>query len=195
MTDRPQYWPILLLLVAVASLWQVSIAATHASISGIAGHVHDGDSFELVRSDGSRVQIRIAGIDAPERSQPYSDTARDNLRRLLSDRPVEAHEIKRDPFGRSVANVFTIEAVGPTEAASRPSKAATAPLDIGLAQLQAGLAWHFLRYQSEQSPEQRRLYSIAEADSRRSRRGLWLDPSPLAPWKYRAQARRDGRRS
>ena len=57
--------------------------------------------------------------------------------------------------------------------------------DMNLEQLRAGLAWHYKKYQKEQSPEDRELYSDAEIDARESGRGLWHDPAPVPPWEYR----------
>lgn len=37
--------------------------------------------------------------------------------------------------------------------------------DVGLEQVRAGMAWHFKRYQHEQSPEERALYGEAESQA------------------------------
>ena len=49
-------------------------------------------------------------------------------------------------------------------------------LDIGLEQIKAGLAWHFKRYEHEQTAENRASYAAAEAIAKATRRGLWRDP-------------------
>jgi endonuclease YncB( thermonuclease family) len=53
--------------------------------------------------------------------------------------------------------------------------------DMNLEQIRAGLAWHYKKYQKEQSPEDRALYSEAETEARESKRGLWRDPEPAPP--------------
>lgn len=58
--------------------------------------------------------------------------------------------------------------------------------DVGLAQIQRGLAWHFKRYEREQSAADRAAYARAEEEARAARRGLWRDASPVAPWDFRA---------
>ena len=58
-----------------------------------------------------------------------------------------------------------------------------------LSQIQAGLAWHFLRYAAEQAPDERERYALAEREARQSRRGLWADPHPQAPWTFRQRNR------
>jgi len=62
--------------------------------------------------------------------------------------------------------------------------------DVNLEQVETGMAWHYKRYQSEQSPSDRVKYSDAELEARRLKLGLWQDPNSVPPWEYR-QAKRD----
>lgn len=133
--------------------------------------VQDGDSFVLRTDDGRKLRIRIAGIDAPEKGQPFADVSRRHLAGLLRGRELQLQVSKVDPFGRQVARVSDGER------------------DVGLAQLQAGLAWFFRRYASEQAPAQRSAYADAEAAARRARLGLWRDEAPLPPWDHRRASR------
>jgi hypothetical protein len=68
-----------------------------------------------------------------------------------------------DRYGRTVANV-TI-----------------AGTDVSLALVQAGMAWHFLRYSEDPK------LAAAEREARTAHRGLWADPSPVAPWSFRLE--------
>ena len=54
-------------------------------------------------------------------------------------------------------------------------------IDVCLKQVKAGFAWHYKKYQHEQSPEDQRLYADAEDQARAERLGLWRDrkPTPL----------------
>ena len=61
--------------------------------------------------------------------------------------------------------------------------------DMNLEQVKAGLAWHYKKYQGEQTLDDRVAYSDAEMDARRHSRGLWGDPDPVPPGFYR-QAKR-----
>ena len=56
------------------------------------------------------------------------------------------------------------------------------------------MAWHYKKYQGEQSPSDRMKYSDAELEARRHKIGLWHDPNPVPPWDYR-WAERDQRKS
>ncbi len=67
-------------------------------------------------------------------------------------------------------------------------------MDTGLEQIKAGLAWHYKKYQGEQSEEDREAYSEAEIMARSKRLGLWANEEPVAPWKWRGN-RKNGRAS
>ena len=134
--------------------------------------VSDGDSFVVRGADGARLRVRLAGIDAPERSQPYSAVARRHLNDLLGGRELMLEPIKIDPFGRLVARV---DVDG---------------LDPALALLQAGLAWHFARYDRDLPPVLRVRYADAAAVARRERLGLWRVDDPEPPWEFRRRSRR-----
>jgi endonuclease YncB( thermonuclease family) len=66
--------------------------------------------------------------------------------------------------------------------------------DANLEQIEAGMAWHYKKYQGEQSPSDRIVYSDAEREARMRKIGLWRDTNPISPWDYR-QAERDRRKS
>jgi endonuclease YncB( thermonuclease family) len=51
--------------------------------------------------------------------------------------------------------------------------------------VKAGLAWHYKKYQKEQSVDDRRTYAYAEEQARTEKQGLWLDPQPTPPWDWR----------
>ncbi len=144
----------------------------HGRTLALAGQVvavHDGDTVTLL--DGARAQhrVRIAGIDAPERGQPFGRSAQENLARLVHGRRVAALCHKRDRFGREVCSVFADAQ------------------DVGLEQVRGGLAWWYREYAREQRAEERASYAAAESEARSAGRGLWRDPNPQAPWAWRRQ--------
>jgi len=61
--------------------------------------------------------------------------------------------------------------------------------NMNLEQIRAGLAWHYKKYQGEQSVADRVAYSDAEMEARRQNLGLWGDPQPVPPWDYRKAQR------
>lgn len=149
-------------------------AASGAVLQVRSIRVQDGDSFVGRLDDGRRITIRLSGIDAPERAQPYANVARRNLLRLLDDGPLQVHVAKYDQYGRAVAQVFTTGKDG--------------SVDVGLAQLQDGLAWFYRRYRNDLPAAAREPYAAAEEAARRARRGLWqADAQP--PWEFRRRGR------
>lgn len=150
----------------------------------------DGDSFQVRLADGRKTGVRIGGIDAPERNQPWADRSRRNLRELIEGKAIWLDIGKTDRYGRIVAQVF-VEARG-LEAANSGA-APDRLIDVGHAQLQAGLAWFYRRYAGELTPEWRKRYDDAELSAKRERSGLWQDRAPVEPWIFR-ERKRDQRR-
>lgn len=144
--------------------------------------VFDGDSFNLRAANGSIVRIRIAGIDAPEKTQPYSAKAKASLEALLAQGPIKLDVIKQDAFERWVAHVHV------------------ADRDIGLEQITRGYAWFFKRYKKDLSAAIQERYAKAEEDARAARLGLWAgiaasktnpELAPEPPWKFRERTKKE----
>jgi len=146
-------------------------AKSIAWIDGVVEHVYDGDSFRLHTGDGRDLGVRIAGIDAPERTQPFANVSRQALREAIDDREVRVAAMKVDPYGRVVGRVFV------------------AGRDVGLEQLDRGLAWHFVRYDADLAPAERERYAQAQRKAQTRRAGLWKQNDPQAPWLFREQRR------
>lgn len=165
------------LLLAVVLAWPAHVAAQPQADSGLQPftakvvRVADGDSITVLTDTREQQRIRLAGIDAPERQQPFSQRSREHLSVLLAGQTVRVEPSKLDRYQRMVAKVFV------------------QGQDASLAQLHAGLAWHYKDYEREQPREDRLAYANAEDTARAARLGLWQDRQPLAPWEFRRQAR------
>ena len=170
-----------LLLAALAACQQPPGASLPAGPYAIA-EVFDGDSFNLRTPKGEVVRVRIAGIDAPERTQPYANKSKESLVELLNAGDIRLSPVKVDVYERWVANV------------------SVAQQDIGLIQVQRGYAWFFVRYKQDIDEGLRQRYAEAERVARDQRRGLWagidaaarnpaLAPEP--PWKFRERTRKE----
>jgi endonuclease YncB( thermonuclease family) len=132
--------------------------------------VKDGDSFEAVRTGSGREQrlgVRIFGIDAPERGQPWSRRAREALAQRVLGKTVRIAPVDVDRYGRTVGEV---SADG---------------VCIACEQLRAGHAWVYRRYTV--SPA---LLDL-EAEARAAKRGLWSLPERerVPPWEWRQRQR------
>ena len=152
-------------------------ASTLPPIEGIAIDVQDGDSFVLHAGDGRRLRVRIAGIDAPERQQPFSEHARRRLGELLRDRRLRVEPIKQDVYGRTIARVTLLDGAMPGR-------------DAALAMIESGLAWHFERYRADQTADESARYAEAQRRARRQSAGLWREAEPEPPWDFRSRMRR-----
>jgi len=154
-------------LAATLAIIGAANAAGAETFTGRVVKVQDGDSF-IARDYLDRDEkIRIGAIDAPEKSQPFSDRSRQNLSRLIYNQIVKVEWYKRDKYRRIVGKVLIDGR------------------DAGLEQLRAGLAWHYKQFESEQSPEDRKLFAEAESAARNAHAGLWQDADPIAPWNFK----------
>jgi len=114
--------------------------------------VVDGDT--VVLADGTRV--RIHGIDAPERDQPFGKAATECLGQLLGDGGVAVEPVERDVYGRLVARLWR------------------GKLDVGKQMVRLGCAWSYGDS-----------YIREQATARAARAGLWSNPHPIPPWRWR----------
>jgi endonuclease YncB( thermonuclease family) len=148
-----------------------------ARLSGQVVAVADGDTITVLDADNHQHRVRIAGIDAPEKRQPYGTKSREHLAALVFRHEVDVEFKKTDLYGRIIGKVLV------------------ANVDAGLRQVEAGMAWHYRAYAREQSIADRRAYVAAEASAKAAGRGLWSDESPQPPWEFRhakALVRSDG---
>ena len=154
-----------------ALLLALSFGANAETITGRVVGIADGDTVTVL--DAARVQhkIRLSGIDAPEKAQPFGNRSKKSLSDLAFDKTVTVETDKRDRYGREVGKVLVNGR------------------DVNLIQVERGMAWHYKAYEREQSPSDRKLYDAAEADARAGRRGLWRDADPVPPWDYRKATR------
>jgi endonuclease YncB( thermonuclease family) len=109
----------------------------------------------------------LAGIDAPERQQPYGKVARQFLAKHIFKKQVCVRWYKRDKYQRLVG-VIRLEGE-----------------DINLKLVKAGLAWHYKQYKNEQSKSDQVLYANAHKNAEQTKVGLWGDRRPIAPWLWR----------
>jgi endonuclease YncB( thermonuclease family) len=154
-----------ILLLAFLLTTQVAYAA---DLPGAVVRVVDGDTI-ILEVQGGRHTVRLAGIDAPEKNQPWGEAATRELRRRVAGKFVVVVGQKRDRWNRLIGVVRL------------------AGQDINLHMVDRGMAWHFKRYEAEQDPADREAYAAAEDAARDSRLGLWSDPDPVPPWEWRSR--------
>jgi endonuclease YncB( thermonuclease family) len=152
-------------LFAVALCLSASIfsltALAETRFEGRAVRVLDGDTIEVLSEGNRNVRVRLANIDAPEKSQPFGQRSKESLAQLVGGQPVTVIDLGGDQYGRRIGRVL----VNGQEA--------------NVEQVRAGLAWVYARYNhDEQLPG-------LEGEARSQRVGLWADPYPTAPWDFR----------
>lgn len=143
-------------------------------------HVSDGDTITILTLQNQQHRIRIAGIDAPEKGQPFGNRSKQNLHRIAHSKETLADCPKTDRYGRKVCKVWVQPDDCPT---------CDKTLDVGLAQISAGLAWWYRAYAKEQSSEDRGRYESDENEARLRKRGLWVESSVVPPWEWRRSKR------
>lgn len=166
----PDLWNIVLILLAAFFLLRFikkrrQAKAPIKKLVGLVVHVYDGDTILL--SGKEKVRVRLAGIDAPEKDQPYGDEARIFLARLIRRKRVLALVNDVDKYDRYVAKIICNGR------------------DINAAMIKAGYAWHYKYYNHD------RAYAELEKNARKKHLGLWQDKHPEAPWDFRYYQRRN----
>jgi endonuclease YncB( thermonuclease family) len=145
----------------------VHFIASAGSLTGRVVRVTDGDTIVVLDSNNAQHKIRLTGIDAPERKQAFGTKSKEHLSESVAGKFVVVEYSKRDYYKRILGKVLL------------------SGEDMNLEQLRAGLAWHYKKYQNEQSLRDRKQYTNVEIEAREELRGLWNDPQPIPPWDYR----------
>ena len=156
-------------LKAIASslILFVTCLANAETITGKVVGVSDGDTITVLDANRTQHKIRLAGIDAPEKAQPFGQRSKEHLSDLVFAKQVSVEFDKTDKYGRTVGKVL-VDGV-----------------DVNLAQIKAGFAWHYKEYAKEQPAADRESYARAETTARSSTLGLWRDAKPMTPWEWR----------
>ena len=135
-------------------------------LTGTCVGVSDGDSLLLELPGGERVRVRLFGIDAPEKDQPFAREARKKLGYLVYDKSIRVEVQDIDQYGRYVGKVH---------AGARY---------VNRFMLKEGLAWLYRHYAAGDE-----LLAAAEARARAAKRGIWAAASPLRPRNFRSERR------
>ena len=133
------------------------------TLTGKVVRIADGDTFTLL-VDKKQHRIRLHGIDAPETQggQPWSPKSKDSLASMIAGKTVTVDVRDTDRYGRYIGVVSTADIT-----------------DVNLEMLKAGMAWHYSYY--DKTPA----YKKAHEHAKKSRKGLWSDPSPINPYDWR----------
>ena len=166
-------------LLCLLFLFQIAHAEP-TRINGRVVSIADGDTLTILAAGNFQHKIRLAGIDAPEKRQPFGQRSRQHLGHLAHGKEALALCNKIDRYRRRVCKVM----VQPPDCSTCDKT-----LDVGLAQLTVGAAWWYRDYAIEQSAEDQGRYESAEQEARGKRLGLWVDKNPVPPSEWRRSQR------
>lgn len=120
------------------------------TIQGRVTAVADGDTLDIVPAGETlAIRVRVFGIDAPERGEPFAEQSRNRARVLAFDKTVQLTGVSVDTYNRLVARVRVGD------------------VDLAIDLLSSGLACHYRRYSTE------RQQADAEAAARSRALGFW----------------------
>lgn len=133
----------------------------HAEFVGKVVGIIDGDSIRVMH-DGKAQEIRLLGIDCPERRQPFGARAKAYTSELAFGQEVTVYGQKRDRYGRILAEVWLSDG-----------------RSLNQEVIKAGLAWWFKKYSKDSK------LGELERQAQVMKKGLWVEPHPVAPWEWR----------
>jgi|SRR6185369_17596775 len=152
------------------------------NIEGMVTKVSDGDTIHVTDSLGTKVKVRMYGIDAPETEkgnrktgriskpgQPYGEEAYHALQGKLQRQRVRLDVMDIDRYGRTVSIVW---------AGNR---------NINQEMVAEGWAWAYRQYLDRPHASE---YIEAEEKARKDRKGLWQQNNPQPPWEFRQSLKR-----
>jgi len=113
-------------------------------------------------------RIRVANIDCPEKNQPFSAKAKQFTSDAIFGKIVKVNVLSTDRYGRFIGVTTYNDS-----------------LILNRDLLKNGLAWHFVRYSNDMTLEE------LELTARKKKIGLWQEESPIPPWEWRANKRKN----
>ena len=146
----------------VLALVAASPGLSWADFSARVVTVHEGDRL-TIRHDGRSETIHLKDIDCPELKQPFGKQAKHVIAAYVGNRDVVVRGLIRDKQGRVSAEVLLHDG-----------------RNVGHELLKEGLAWWQRSASSDAGLE------VLEELARASGKGLWADPHPVPPWKWKA---------
>lgn len=135
--------------------------------SGKVVSIADGDTI-VVMHEGKKTEVRLNGIDCPEKDQAFGDQAATFISRLVLGKEVTVASHGPDKYGRTIGDVSLLDGT-----------------QVNRELVKAGLAWWYRTYSQDQALAQ------LESEAQAGRRGLWADANPMPPWEWR-KLKREG---
>ena len=148
----------------------VSGSATAGSLAGTVVEIHDGDTITIICLKRP-LQVRLMGIDAPDKEQPYAEASRQHLSDLILNQFVVVEYSGLGAYALIVGRVFLNKT------------------DVGAQMIRDGVAWYDKPYDTILTESQRQMYAACELAARAEHRGIWQDQNPVSPWEFKETRR------
>ena len=139
----------------------LTFTAQAVTLQGKVVHIADGDTLAILTKANQQVKIRLAGIDTPEKAQPFGNKAKQSLAALTFHKQALIEVETKDQYGRTVGTVIVNGS------------------DVNAELVRQGMAWVYRKYTNDQ-----KLFAI-EAEAKKAKRGLWATDKPIEPWLWR----------
>lgn len=147
-------------------LWLAGTLACAAQcFTGRVVGVSDGDTLTVLLTNNRPQKIRLAGIDAPEKKQPFGARSKQALSEKVFDRTVCVVSNSTDRYQRWICDIH----VGDRW--------------INREMVAEGWAWWYRQYSSSET------LAAAERQALENKRGLWTDAAPQPPWEFRRKSK------
>ena len=137
------------------------------NIQGKVVGVSDGDTITILTKDNVQIKVRLEGIDCPEKKQAFGQKAKQFTSDMAFGKNVTLKKSGQDRYGRTLGYIILPD-----------------NKNLNKEILKAGFAWHFKKYNKDAE------LANLEIQARKSKRGLWSDPNPIAPWDFRKAAKK-----
>ncbi|WP_454801941.1 thermonuclease family protein [Mucilaginibacter phyllosphaerae] len=128
--------------------------------------VKDGDTMVLLSPDNQTLTVRLAEVDAPEKSQAFGQAAKQFASDLCFGKMVKLIGNQHDRYGRTVGQ---IELENGT--------------NVNQELVKQGYAWQYRAYSKSMQ------LALLEQQARQNGLGLWQDVNPTPPWNFRKDAK------
>ncbi|CAH1906465.1 TNase-like domain-containing protein [Candidatus Nitrotoga sp. HW29] len=147
-------------LIAALCLFGIFNAVYAEEFSAKVIIVLDGDTVIVLR-DNMPIKVRLAEIDAPEKTQAFGEESTQSLTELVLNKQVRVDSRAIDDYGRLVALIKVDE------------------LNVSHEQAQRGMAWVYSRFNKNE------VLLELQNGAKKAKRGLWAQTDPIPPNTWR----------
>ena len=92
-------------LLIATYLLVLALNSDASELTGKVVSVSDGDTLRVL-ADDQQIKIRLGGIDAPERDQPFGQASKRYLAEAVAGQTLVVEFDKRDRYGRVIGKVL-----------------------------------------------------------------------------------------